>query len=780
MKQTTYALIIAALMLSFGAKAQTPVTEANYELAERFSPKKMNRMVYSTTLRPNWFANSNKFWYSWKTSQGEQYYIVDPVAKTKTPVFDLEKLAMELTEITHDPFDAQHIPFKKLELKEDKYFTFEIQSNLEVEKKDKKKSGADTTAAKKKRPEMEKKLFRFKYDIATRKLTDISDEDAKKSYPRWASISPDSSVVVYAKGYDLYYTDMDNLRKIMEDDKDSTIVEHRLTTDGTKACAYGGDDYKGIVDDRDTTKRYRIYAAWSPDSKHFVMNKYDMSEVKELWVIDAVSGKRPKLESYKYQMPGEPGPKTYTLLFNMEEKSYKQINVAAFKDQSLEMAYKPMTNKDRYKDYYPIVWLGENDYFYLTRLSRDLHRVDVCKVTLGDDTARVVIEERLNTYIETRSLREVKNTKELIQWSERNGWAHLYLYGADGKLKNAITKGAWHVEDVVAVDEAARVIYFRAHGVNKKENPYYEHLYRINFDGTGMKLLNEGNYDTRSFMCDDAKFFVSSASRVDAVPTNTLYDNMGRKVMDLETADFSQLFMAGYKFPETFVVKAADGITDLHGVMYKPFDFDSTKVYPIIEYVYPGPQTEATNYSWSKGMDRIDRLAQIGFVVITVGNRGGHPNRSKWYHNFGYGNLRDYGLEDQKVAVSCAGNHDNSIYNRWWSETHHGVKEVVSEKGDTTFKYDIKKNHELAKNLKGRLLLVHGDIDDNVHPANTTRVVNALIRANKRFEMLYLPGQRHGFGDMSEYFFWRMADFYSRYLLEDFENTVDIPQMNND
>ena len=140
MKQTTYALIIAALMLSFGAKAQTPVTEANYELAERFSPKKMNRMVYSTTLRPNWFANSNKFWYSWKTSQGEQYYIVDPVAKTKTPVFDLEKLAMELTEITHDPFDAQHIPFKKLELKEDKYFTFEIQSNLEVEKKDKKKS----------------------------------------------------------------------------------------------------------------------------------------------------------------------------------------------------------------------------------------------------------------------------------------------------------------------------------------------------------------------------------------------------------------------------------------------------------------------------------------------------------------------------------------------------------------------------------------------------------------------------------------------------------------
>ena len=163
---------------------------------------------------------------------------------------------------------------------------------------------------------------------------------------------------------------------------------------------------------------------------------------------------------------------------------------------------------DMYKDYRSIEWLGDNNYFYLTRLSRDLHRVDVCKVTLGDDTARVVIEERLNTYIETRSLREVKKTKELIQWSERNGWAHLYLYGADGKLKNAITKGAWHVEDVVAVDEAARVVYFTAHGVNKKENPYYAHLYRINFDGTGMKLLNDGNFDNMTFMCDDAKFFV--------------------------------------------------------------------------------------------------------------------------------------------------------------------------------------------------------------------------------------------------------------------------------
>jgi dipeptidyl aminopeptidase/acylaminoacyl peptidase len=302
-----------------------------------------------------------------------------------------------------------------------------------------------------------------------------------------------------------------------------------------------------------------------------------------------------------------------------------------------------------------------------------------------------------------------------------------------------------------------------------------------------------------------------------------LYNADGKKIMDLETADLSSLMNAGYKFPETFKVKADDGITDIYGVMYKPFDFDPTKKYPIIEYVYPGPQTEAVNKAFSKGMDRVDRLAQLGFVVVTLGNRGGHPSRSKWYHNYGYGNLRDYGLADKKaaieqladrysfidvnkvgihghsgggfmstaamlvypdffkVAVSNAGNHDNSIYNRWWSEKHHGVKESISEKGDTSFSYAIDKNPDIAKNLKGRLMLMHGEIDNNVHPANTIKVVNALIKANKRFDMLILPTQRHGFGDMTETWFWRTADYFSRWLMGDTtERSVDIDEMNRE
>ena len=324
-------------------------------------------------------------------------------------------------------------------------------------------------------------------------------------------------------------------------------------------------------------------------------------------------------------------------------------------------------------------------------------------------------------------------------------------------------------------------------------------------------------------MNDKKNYFVNTSSRINTTPSSSLYGADGKKLMDLETADLSSLFAAGYKYPETFKVKADDGITDIFGVLYKPFDFDSTKKYPIIEYVYPGPQTESVNKSFSKGMDRIDRLAQLGFVVVTLGTRGGNPARSKWYHNYGYGNLRDYGLADKKaaieqlsdrfkfidrdkvgihghsgggfmstaamlvypdifkVAVSNAGNHDNSVYNRWWSEKHNGVTEIISDKGDTTFSYMIDKNPDIAKNLKGKLLLIHGEIDNNVHPSNTIRVVNALIKANKRFDMLILPTQRHGFGDMSEYWFWRTADYFSKNLLGDnTERAVDIEELNKE
>ena len=811
----------AAILICGSALAQEP----NYALADRFSAKKVNAMVYSTSIRPNWFKNSDKFWYQWNTAQGTEYYIVDPVAKTKVKAFDMERLAMEISAIVKDPFDAQHLPLRKLELKDDSKFTFEVQSTEMVEKKDKKKKAeGDTTKPKPKgKPEKEKKVYRFEYIIATGKLVDVTEEEAKKDYPMWACISPDGKKAVYSKGYDLYWMDIEDVKKLMEDDKDSTVVDHRLTFDGTKEFYWGGSNYRG-AEMKDTTERRMNYVDWSPDSKHFAVQKFDMTKVKELWVINSVAQPRPTLQTYKYQMPGEPGPVEHLYLFDMEKENFREINVAAYKDQDAHVINPAMKNIDRYNDWRNSIWMGDNENFYMIRRSRDIKRTDLLRVNVAEDSAHVVVHETLNTYVETRNPRFINGGKEFIWWSERNGWAHLYLYGADGTLKRQITNGAFHVEDVLAVDEATRTIFFLAMGVNKDENPYNGHVYRIGFDGSGMKQLDVADYNAYSnSFSDDGKFFVSNYSRVDATPEVALFDGTGRQVMHLHKADLSQLLAAGYQFPTPFKVKAADGVTDLYGYMYKPYDFDSTRVYPIIDYVYPGPQTEGNNEAWSKGFTRTDRLAQIGFIVITVGQRGGHPNRSKWYHNFGYGNMRDYPLEDHKyavqqlaarhkfidinrvgmhghsgggfmstaailkypdfykAAVSCAGNHDNSIYNRWWSEQHNGILEEISASGDTTFKYSVGKNQDLARNLKGHLLLVTGDIDDNVSPSNTIRVVNALIRANKRFEMLILPGQRHGFGDMNEYFFWRMADWYSEWLLgTSHRNEVDIKELNND
>jgi dipeptidyl aminopeptidase/acylaminoacyl peptidase len=528
-------------------------------------------------------------------------------------------------------------------------------------------------------------------------------------------------------------------------------------------------------------------------------------------------------------MPGEKeAPVDHLYVFETNGYTNKEINISLYKDQDVSIWDKTRNVNSRDDEFKPNIWLGTNDKMYIARTSRDLKKIDQCIVDVNTGAVKTLIEESLNTSIEIKKPGLINKGKEIIEWSERDGWGHFYLYDENGTVKNQITQGPWHTEDIVGIDDEKRVLYFSANGreqINNttKEDPYYLHLYKVNFDGSGLQLLNPGNFD-HSFSLNDKKLhFVNNSSRVNTTPTSALYSSEGKKIMDLETADLSSLLAAGYKFPETFKVKADDGITDIFGVMYKPYDFDSTKKYPIIEYVYPGPQTESVNKSFSKGMDRIDRLAQLGFVVVTLGNRGGHPARSKWYHNYGYGNLRDYGLADKKavieqladrysyidgtkvgihghsgggfmstaamlvypdvfkVAVSNAGNHDNSVYNRWWSEKHHGVKEEISTKGDTTFNYMIDKNPDLAKNLKGKLLLIHGEIDNNVHPANTIRVVNALIKANKRFDMLILPTQRHGFGDMNEYWFWRTADYFSKYLLGDHtERPVDMEEMNRE
>ncbi|TVR72062.1 MAG: S9 family peptidase, partial [Marinilabiliales bacterium] len=849
--------VLACMLFSMAAAVSgqnEPVSTANYRLAERFSPTKLQRMVFSTRVTPNWLKTGDKFWYNYKTSQGTFYYLVDLERQSRDHLFDNHEMARQLTLITKDPYDHQNLPDIDPEfVRDDRYFRFKVTSTMmvdveeekekekeeeldkeekdeeeelqEEEKDEEEEKEEEQRTAARTAPRREPKVFHLEYNIATGELYEIEEED-EVEHKSWASVSPDSSYVVFSRNFDLYWMDKENYLKARKCEDDTTIVEHRLTSEGEQYYAFGGGYSVNMNDDeekikKEQKKRYRANIVWSPDSRRFTVIRNDTREIKFLWVINSMSNPRPELESYKYLMPGEEQPAESELwVFDMESQEADTIPVAAFRNQTLSVPRMPRSHKESLEEHTPAIWLStSSDELYFTRISRDLKRYDVCRVNLETMEVEVLIEERMNTYVDTRPPYLIRNTGEIIQWSERDGWAHFYLYGEDGEEKFQITTGPWHADRIIKVDERSRVMYFTAQGREAGENPYYTHLYSINLDGTGLRLLNPGNYDHQSFMSDSFNYFVNNYSRVDAAPRSEIRNSRGELVMELEEADLSNLLSAGYKFPEPFTVKAADGITDLYGVMYKPFDFDPEKYYPLIMYVYPGPQTEAVNTSFSHRMDRTDRLAQLGFIVVTVGNRGGHPNRSKWYHNYGYGDLRDYGLADKKycaeqladrhsfinidqvgifghsgggfmstaamlqypdffkVAVSSAGNHENNIYNRWWSEKHHGVKEIINNEGEVKFVYDIETNSELAKNLRGKLLLTTGDMDNNVHPANTYRMADALIRAKKRFDMFIMTGQRHGYGAHSEYNFWLTADYFAKHLIGDYSISTDIFEM---
>jgi dipeptidyl-peptidase 4 len=800
-------LSLSCLLVIFSSVAQQSASKGNYELAARFSPDKLKKMIFSTSVDAHWMKKSDRFWYEYETSQGKKWLLVDPVRRTKTPLFDADKLAAELTRAVKDPFDGQHLKLDNMKLLADENtLQFSVKSTTEVLKKDWAELKAKNKNSK---DSLEKKVHTFQFNLISQQLKEI--ETVKEpTRLAWANIAPDSSKVVYVKNFNLYWMDKANFLKAVKDLKDTTLVETAITKDGVADYEYGwgdrGDDNVEVEKKKNDRKRAPVL--WSADSKQFILTRTDQRKVKDLWVIHNTRDPRPTLETYKYAMPGEKEqPLSDLVHYSFDTQTISNLPISTFKDQTLSLWSTTPPANTRDDDFRPTTWLGNATEFYFSITSRDLKRVDVLRWNLKTNQKEVVIEERSNTYIDFEKPELVGN--DLIWWSERDGWGHFYLYGKDGTLNRQLTSGPYHTAGAARVDASLRKLYFTANGKEKGEDPYYEHLYSVSLDGGAVSLLNKGDFNHEININDAASYFVSNFSRVNTVPASALYDRNGTKIMDLETADLSQLLAAGYKFPEPFTFKADDGITDLFGVMYKPFDFDSARTYPLVQYVYPGPQTEAVNKSFGRGMDRTDRLAQFGFVVVTLGNRGGHPARSKWYHNYGYGDLRDYGLADKKaaveqladrhsyidrskvgihghsgggfmstaamlvypdvfkVAVSSAGNHENNIYNRWWSEKHHGVQERVLPSGDTTFVYQIEKNSELAKNLKGHLMLSTGDVDNNVHPAGTIRMANALIKAGKRFEFVLLPGQRHGYGDMNEYFFWKMGDYFVAHLLGD-------------
>ena len=566
----------------------------------------------------------------------------------------------------------------------------------------------------------------------------------------------------------------------------------------------------------------------------------DSRNVGELYLVNNIANPRPTLMTYTYAMPGDKNVSQQELYsYRVGDTKLTPVNVKKWKDQRL----------------FDIHWDGSSTKLRMVRRDRTQRHFELIEVDLPTQaTTQLIREDVVNSSSERQNVRYVKEGGDMIWWSERSGWGHYYLYDNSGKLKRQLTSGAWRAERIVDVDSVKGILYFTAVGREPHENPYYTHLYRVNLDGTGVALLDNGEATHDSRLSPNKRWIVDNSSRIDLIPRSVLRDASGKMVMNLETMDVSRLQELGWKPPERFMTKAADGVTDIYGNMWKPFDFDSTKKYPIIANVYPGPQTESITFPFSPTAVP-QQLAQLGFIVIQIGNRGGSPQRSQEYQSFGYYNLRDYALADKKagieqlaarhkwididrvgiyghsgggfltaaamllppyndffkVGVSESGNHDNNIYNQNWSEQYHGLKVIAkgNDRGgvrlagrpaggpaadgngngnrggasastslldgsiaadDTTdaFQIHVPTTVDLAANLKGSLLLETGDMDNNVHPANTIRLVNALIKANKRFDFMILPGKPHGYGDMVPYTNHLMFEYFSEHLLGDY------------
>lgn len=751
MKKRLFVFFLACCIVGI-VRAQ----QANFRAAEKF--RQIAEEVGSLRVEPHFLKNSDKFWYSYKTGDGVNYYFVDPAKRKKEFLFENGYLTEELTKLTAKPYHYKNLPVKDIRFKKDeKTVMFQVDD------------------------------FNYEYDLYTRKLVQ-KDSVKKEKENKWMSFSPDSTYIVFARRHNLYL--------MKNGDKDSAEIQ--LTTDGEPFFSYA---YK----ERDTTgDRVRARAGWFDDSEKLYIVRSDNRKVKDFWVIDVLA-ERPKLEEYRYPMAGDKEVPQYELsVIDIPSRQQVKIGTDKWKDQSLEVLFAGK----------------ESDRIYFERRRRTCDELDICVADTRTGKSKVLINETAKPYFNDQMYEAafLNEGRDIIWWSERTGWGHFYHYDAEGKLKNRITDGRWVAGRMVKIDTVGRTIYFEGYGREKERNPYYAFVYKAGIDGGPLTLLTTEDANHKTEMPKSCRYMVDNYSRVDLEPRSVLRDNNGNVIMELARPDLRRLYETGWQMPERFTVKAKDGVTDLYGVLWKPVDFDSARRYPIISYVYPGPQTEAQTLDFSPTGVYNSALAQVGFIVVNFGHRGGSPQRDKWYHTYGYDNLRDYALADDKygieqladrypfiditkvgifghsgggfmstaalctypdfytAAVSSSGNHNNNIYNKWWGETHHGVKEVKKQvrdsvKGDReeiSFETHVPANEELARNFKGYLLLVTGDIDNNVHPGNTFRMADALIKAGKNFDMVVLPGQRHGYqGIQRDFYLRKMWYHFAKYLLND-------------
>ena len=705
MKPMFLCSLLCLLTMAFGAEsAASQVTRADYERADTIL--KCSDRVYSPAIHPEWIDSSHYFWYKNHEKEGDFYYLVNAESGKKQRAADKKGLAA--------------------------FFS-----------KKQKKLAESLLKEEEKRP----------------------DRWRRREEAPVPVVSPDKKWEAYVKDNNLYLSPVRD-----EKEKDKPKEEIALTMDGTANLRYDG-----------------CSIIWSPDSRKLATVKVRDVQERRIPLIESSpsSQKQPILQWRNYAKPGDVLPVYLPVLFDVEARKQMALNVTPYENQF----YLNLTG-----------WREDSRAFTFEFNQRGHQRYVIGEVSAADGSIRHLVDEQTKTFIYyyNNYRYDLDDGKELLWISERDGWRHLYLIdGTSGQVKQQVTKGEWVVRQVDYVDETNRVVYFTASGFNKGEDPYNLHYCRINLDGTGFTDMTPENGNHRVTFSADRSYFTDVYSRPDLPPVSQLKRTSDASVVaGLQRCDVSALQAESWQMPEVFCAKGRDGQTDIWGNIYRPMHFDASKSYPVVEFIYAGPHDSHVDKDFKPAHHLVSKLVELGFIVVSIDGMG-TSNRSKAFHDVCWKNLKDAGFPDRiawmkaagakykymdlnrvgiygwsaggqnamaallfhndfyKVAVALCGCHDNRMDKIWWNEQWMGYPIDAS--------YSTSSNVDNAYRLKGKLLLINGELDDNVDPASTLQVVSALMKANKNFEQLYLPGKTHSLGGPFE--MHKMHDFFVKNLL---------------
>jgi dipeptidyl aminopeptidase/acylaminoacyl peptidase len=744
-KTLTLVSCIALLPMMSSAKQ---LSVEDYKKAEQQLSKSTSKLVTGTVDYPLWSATGELVYRS-NTIDGNRFYKIDNTTRAKTLAFDHGKLAQALARITESEVNQEKLPFYQV--------TFTDTNKIKL-------------SVKGKAYQCNLESYLCKIDTLTKKKNE--------------NLSPDGKQAVFIREHNLWLRDL------------ATNEESQLTTDGIKDFGYATNNAGWV-------RRDGPVVTWSPDSTKLTTFKHDGRKVGEMGIVSTAVG-HPKIDVWKYPLPGDEH------IFKIHRVI---IDVAAKKVTPLDMA--PDDHRSTITDHVAgrggklldIDWAQDSKTFAFVSSSRDHKKATLKIANANTGKVKTIFTETEESFFESGvagiSWHYLEKTNEVIWFSQRSDWGHLYLVDlATGKVKNQITQGDWTVIELLHVDPKTGKLIFTGAG-KEGGDPYFHYLYSVNKDGSNLTLLTPEQKHHRITLNKSGSQFLDRVSTYNEAEKSHIRSTIDDTGFIVETMDISKLTDTGWQAPTPFIVKDRNGKHNIHGLMYKPTNFDKNKSYPVVNYLYPGPQVgsiRGRNFRNARGDNQA--IAELGFIVIEI-DALGTPGRSKSFHEFYYGNMGDSGIPDQvaaikqlakkhswiddskvgiwghsgggfastralllypdfySVAVSQAGNHDNRNYADEWGEKYHGV-EVKNEDG--TSNYDSQANQLIAKNLKGKLLIAHGSTDDNVHPNNTLVVVEALIEANKDFDMILLPNRGHGFA-REPYMMRKRWDYFVTHLM---------------